>query len=83
MIEARATSLAAASMACTREERFVLRIYLPSGDYKSMFAATFHSVNDLCILCEGLNQLLNVLNKIEKWSILNGIDVTRGYLEEV
>ena len=31
--------------------------------------------DDLCILCEGLNQLLNVLNKIEKWSILNGIDV--------
>ena len=33
--------------------------------------------DDLCILCEGINQLLNVLNKIEKWSILNGINVNK------
>ena len=29
--------------------------------------------DDLCILCEGINQLLNVFKKIEKWSELNGI----------
>ena len=33
--------------------------------------------DDLCILCEGINQLLNVLNKIEKWSILNGININK------
>ena len=38
-------------MACTREERFVLRIFLPSGEYKSIFAATFQTVDELCVLC--------------------------------
>ena len=33
--------------------------------------------DDLCIICEGFNQLLNVLNKIEKWSKLNGINVNK------
>ena len=33
--------------------------------------------DDLCILCKGINQLLNILNKIEKWSILNGINVNK------
>ena len=27
--------------------------------------------DDLYILCKEINQLLNILNKIEKWSILN------------
>ena len=31
--------------------------------------------DDLCILCKGINQLLNILNKIEKWNILKGINV--------
>ena len=34
-------------------------------------------VNDLCILYDGINQLLNILNKIEKWSILNGININK------
>ncbi len=33
--------------------------------------------DDLCILCEGINQLLNVFKKIEKWSELNGIMVNK------
>ena len=34
--------------------------------------------DDLCILlCEGINQLLNVFEKIEKWSELNGIKVNK------
>ena len=31
----------------------------------------------LCILCEEINQLLNVLYKIEKWRILNGININK------
>ena len=33
--------------------------------------------DDLCILCEGINQLLNVFKKIERWSELNGIKVNK------
>ena len=33
--------------------------------------------DDLCLLCEKINQLLNILNKIEKWNILNRINVNK------
>ena len=30
-------------------------------------------------ICEGINQLLNVFKKIEKWSELNGIKVNKKW----
>ena len=33
--------------------------------------------DDLYILCEGINQLFNILNKTEKWRELNGIKVNK------
>ena len=33
--------------------------------------------DDLYILCEGINQLLNIFKKTERWSELNGIKVNK------
>ena len=33
--------------------------------------------DDLCVLCEGINQLLNVLRIIDNWTKLNGINVNK------
>ena len=34
--------------------------------------------DDLCVLCDGRNQLNNVINIIDKWSKLNGIKVNKN-----
>ena len=34
--------------------------------------------HDLCVLCDGRNQLYNVIKIIDKWSILNGIKVNKN-----
>ena len=31
--------------------------------------------DDLCVLCEGKNQLINIIKIIEKWTILNKINI--------
>ena len=33
--------------------------------------------DDLCVLCEGINQLSNVLKIIDNWTKLNGINVNK------
>jgi hypothetical protein len=33
--------------------------------------------DDLCVLCEGRSQLINVINIIDKWSTLNKINVNK------
>ena len=34
--------------------------------------------DDLCVLCDGRNQLNNVIKIIDKWSKLNGINVNKN-----
>ena len=33
--------------------------------------------DDLCVLCEGINQLTNALKIIDNWTKLNGINVNK------
>ena len=33
--------------------------------------------DDLCVLCEGRSQLINIIKIIDKWSKLNGINVNK------
>ena len=42
--------------------------------FKSLCLQSFYFK---CILCEGINQLLNVFKKIERWRELNGIKVNK------
>ena len=34
-------------------------------------------VDDLCVLCQGKSELLNIIKIIDKWSILNGVKVNK------
>ena len=34
-------------------------------------------VDDLCVLCQGKSELLNIIKIIDKWTILNGIKVNK------
>ena len=57
------------------------QVYLDLTNKQTNFFLSFEVLayaDDLCVLCDGRNQLNNVIKIINKWSKLNGINVNKN-----